>query len=139
MRFFISLTIAHVVMAMLPTTQQRSTAGQPSDVERLAQTCLNRARSSYDFAWIHCQPFDLGKSDPEQVYRWSRRWMEAELLTVHSTTERIAATKSHLDRMKRLEAEVAGDGTRSTISVDIPATQFYCAEAELWLAEIKMK
>jgi hypothetical protein len=140
MRFIISLTIVLVVMVMLPTTQQNSTADQPSDVDQLGKIRLDRARTCYDLVWDAFQPYEPGKSESENVYRWSRRWMESELPTVHTRTERIAAAQSHLDRMKRLEAEVIGDGTRSLIRpAELSATQYYCAEAEIWLAEIKMK
>lgn len=132
MRFFILLTVAIIASAFAPIKQTLSNADRHTDVDQLAKVRLYRARNCYDAVWDDFQPFQIGKSDPEKVYRWSRRWMEAELSTVQSKTDRIAATQSHLERMKSLELKVRGDGARSTIPVyELPATQYYCAEAEI--------
>ena len=77
----------------------------------------------------------------ENVYRWSRRWMESARAVANTKAERLAALQGHFERMKNLEGEVQDyAATRSTIPVgQLAATRFFRAEAELWLAEEKAK
>jgi hypothetical protein len=97
------------------------------------------ARDVYQLAWNDFKPFDLSKGDGEKVYRWSRRWMEAERDLANTKAERAAVLQGHFDRMKKLEEEVQAYA-RSTIPLQqLAATKFYRAEAEGWLAEAKDK
>jgi hypothetical protein len=57
-----------------------------------------------------------GPSDPEKLYPWSHRWMEAEQDASEKKTDRVAAAEGHLDRMKKREALYQGScpGGKST-------------------------
>jgi hypothetical protein len=95
---------------------------------------MEAARDAYQFAWDEFKPFDLSKGEGEKVYRWSRRWMEAERDLASTKAARVAAFQGHFQRMKKLEEEVRGY-TGSTIPFQqLAATKFYRAEAEAWLA-----
>jgi hypothetical protein len=107
--------------------------------ERLAKERLSAARRAYEAAWAKFKPFDLSKGDGEDVYRWSHRWMESGRDTAISKAERVAALQAHFERMKELEQEVQMY-VRSTIPIQqLAATQFYRAEAELWLLKERAK
>jgi hypothetical protein len=102
-----------------------------------ARERLEAARNAYNESWQRFKPFTLAKGDGENVYRWSRRWMEAERDVATTRAERVAAVERHLERMKELEQEVHNYGRiHSTIPIlEMAATTFYRAEAKTWLAE----
>jgi phosphoserine phosphatase len=109
------------------------------DTRELTKERMEAARDAYQFAWDEFKPFDLSKGDGEKVYRWSRRWMEAECDLATTKAERVAALQGHFERTKKLEEEVQAY-TGSTIPFQqLAATKFYRAEAETWLAEAKDK
>jgi hypothetical protein len=119
-------------------------AAEPTDqktvrTQKLAEERLIAARTSYKAVWAKFKPFDLSKGDGEDVYRWSRRWMEAERGTARSKARRLAALEAHFERMKKLEQQVQMYA-RGTIPIQqLAATQFYRAEAELWLLAERAK
>ena len=108
-------------------------------ISQSSKECLAAARNVYELAWHEFKPFDLTKGDGEDVYRWSRRWMEWERDLAATKAERVAAAEKHLDRMKALETEIRNYGAiHSTIPMkQMQAAAFYRAEAELWLAKEK--
>jgi hypothetical protein len=109
------------------------------ETKKLAKKRVDSARNAYEPAWAEFKPFDLSKGDGENVYCWSRRWMESERDIATTKAERVAALQGHFERMKKLEEEVNGY-SRGTIPVQqLAATRFYRAEAEGWLAEEKAK
>jgi hypothetical protein len=115
------------------------TGDKTDRTHKLAKERGRAARNAYEAVWAKFKPFDLSKGDGEDVYRWSRRWMEAERQMAKSQTERVAALQGHFKRMKKLEQEVQMYA-RGTIPVQqLAATQFYRAEAELWLVAEKAK
>jgi len=79
--------------------------------------------------------FDCGMSgDPEPLYVWSRRWLEAELREANATQSKAAYT-AHRDRMKVLNEKIdsrARAGTRGGSSENVAAAEYYLAEAEEW-------
>jgi hypothetical protein len=119
-----------VLLAVRPAepTQVKTVSTQKLTEER-----LSGARSAYEAVWAKFKPFDLSKGDGEDVYRWSRRWMEVEREMATSKATRVAALQGHFERMKKLEQEVQ-EYARGTIPLQqLVATQFYRAEAGLWL------
>jgi hypothetical protein len=101
--------------------------------QKLAEERLNAAQNAYDAVWAKFKPFDLAKGDGEDVYRWSRRWMEAEREMAKSKAERLTALQGHFERMKKLEQEVQMYARGTIPFQQLAATQFYRAEAALWL------
>lgn len=107
-----------------------ATGEKALDSEDLAKERMEAARRAYQFAWDEFKPFDLSKGDEEKVYRWSRRWMEAERDLASTKAERMAALQGHIDRMKKLEVEVSTINGSTIPFQHITATNFYRAEAE---------
>jgi hypothetical protein len=71
---------------------------------------------------------------PEDVYRWSRRWMEA----AQELGEGKAAAEAHLERMRELKRLVKAllEGGLAT-ALEAAAADYYVAEAEGWVAQRK--
>jgi hypothetical protein len=110
-----------------------------ADTRALTKEQLSAARAAYELAWEEFKPFDLSKGDGEKVYRWSRRWMEAERGLATTRAGRVAAYRGHFGRMKKLEEQVQAYA-RGTIPIQqLAATQFYRAQAQAWLAEQKAR
>ncbi len=70
--------------------------------------------------------------DVEVLYRWSRRWMDGELVASKTKEDRIAAAAAHLTRMKHLERAAA---ELVKLGADFPASSeaaaaYYRLEAE---------
>jgi hypothetical protein len=118
-----------------------ATGGGAAGKQEPTKERLEAARHAYNESWRRFKPFDLSKGDGENVYRWSRRWMEAERAVATTQAQRAAAVERHLERMKKLEREVHDYGLiHSTIPVlGMAATTFYRAEAETWLSEENAK
>ncbi len=77
----------------------------------------------------------LLKSNPEEVYTWSVRWLRAQQGLSNKKEDHIAALKDHLKRMKELQQRVTKLHEGGLISaIGPPAAAWYVAEAELWLA-----
>jgi hypothetical protein len=109
------------------------------DTRQLTKERMGAARDAYQLAWNEFRPFDLSKGDGEKVYRWSRRWMEAERELANTKAERAAALQAHFERMKKLEEEVQAYARGTIPFQQLAATRFYRAEAEGWLGEAKSK
>ncbi len=71
---------------------------------------------------------DMGAGTAEEVYRWSRRWLEAT-----KGAEGAAATDAHLARMEALQIKVGGlvASGMAPASADV-ACRYYVAEARVW-------
>jgi hypothetical protein len=85
------------------------------------------------------QPFKVSDNS-EFLYRWSRRWLEAELAVDKAKNKQLAAYVAHLDRMKGLETRRqneldAGQAGKFEVAVAV----FFRIEAEQWLSEAKAR
>lgn len=118
---------------LLDIRATESTGKKTERTQKLVEERSRAARHAYEAVWAKFQPFDLSKGDGEDVYRWSRRWMEAERERATSAAERVAAARGHFERMKKLEQEVQGYARGTIPFQQLACTQFYRAEAELWL------
>ncbi|NUP09735.1 MAG: hypothetical protein HOW73_27125 [Polyangiaceae bacterium] len=68
--------------------------------------------------------FRAGRATAEDVYLWSKRWLEAE------RTSNAAAAKDHLARMKALEATVKANlQTGTSTKTDAFRCAYYVVEA----------
>jgi hypothetical protein len=110
-------------------------AAQGDPLKQKAEAVLDAARRTFAVQLVE---YEAKKSHPEHVYRWSRRWMDAQRALSETRAERAAAIEDHLTRMEQLlkvterQYEV---GTASAAA--FRAFQFYVAEAQLWLAQTK--
>ncbi len=96
----------------------------------------NAAQRAYEAALLQSQ---TGQANQEQVYRWSCRWLRAQLHSAKTTPERKKAFQNHLQRMKQLEEQ----GKKSVQAGLAPtsvhfALEFYCLEAAAWLQNMSM-
>ena len=78
----------------------------------------------------------LEGSSGEELYTWSRRWLDAELDLAANKDERVAAHQRQLDRMKDWEKQAeamaaAGQGRQS----DASAAAYYRTQVELLLTQ----
>jgi site-specific recombinase XerD len=102
----------------------------------LAKAKVAAARKTYEVIWKNNReglvPF------AELAYRWSKRWLEAELELGDKKEEQIAAHQAHKERMREL-ARVTRDRYRNRVNTieETTATEFYIAEAEIWLEQAK--
>jgi outer membrane protein TolC len=118
------------------TPSGRSPAAGKAPTDSL-QAQLDAAREAYRLAQVYYRD---GRGDVETVYRWSRRWLEAEQAGGGGKDQNLAALKGHLERMKELQKQAeARWRTGLVTSLDTTATKFYLAEAEDWLAQAKEK
>jgi hypothetical protein len=74
----------------------------------------------------------------ELLYRWSCRLLEAERELNDARDAQAAAYQAHLARMKDLERITKDRWRERYIPIEeMSASQFYRAEAEIWLARAK--
>lgn len=128
-------------------------AADPAEEPRLAEdvTALRKmrvelARKGYDLAVPSLRETRrienvlslVGK--PEEIYRWSVRWLQAQREMSRKNADPVDALQAHLRRMIELEQEV---GKLTAVGVYPKHTQldaeWYRLEAQLWLAEEKAK
>jgi hypothetical protein len=112
---------------------------EPAAVDATSgKALLEAARAAYE-GYIKRRQNDVSQpSNPEYLYRWSRRWMEAELALGKDKTTRSSAYTAHLERMRKLE-EFQEKRVQAGLAskFELPAVKFYRIEAEEWLAEAK--
>ena len=74
----------------------------------------------------------------EFLYRWSRRWLEAELAIDSAKNKQIAAYAAHLERMKGLETKRQNELKEGqAVKFEVAVPEFFRIEAEQWLTEAK--
>lgn len=100
----------------------------------LKKALVETAKTTYEQNLAHMK--GLEANSPEDLYVWSRRWLDAEVDLAANKDERVAAHQRHLDRMKDLEKilknfATTGQGRQS----DATAGTYYRTQAELWLMQ----
>lgn len=105
---------------------------EAKDTSALKKALVEAAQTTYkqDLARMK----GLQGSSPEDLYVWSRRWLDAEMDLAANKDEKVASHHRHLDRMKEVEKmakamAVTGQGRQS----DATAATYYRTQAELWL------
>jgi outer membrane protein TolC len=111
-------------------------AADSDTTKKKAKAMLEVARTTFE---LKMRAIQKGEArDMDQMYPWSRRWLDAERAASRSKADRITALESHLARMKQIydvaqQLQKAGELGRA----DVVAFQFYIAEAELWISQAK--
>ena len=124
-------------LVLLLAAAAASAPPPPASTEPVVPVTLSRARvdaarktyavlaSDYRLGWL---PWS------EPVYRWSRRWLDAERDLASRDEERLAAVKAHLQRMRDLDRITQARFRRQDTTVDeSTAAQYFRLEAEVWL------
>lgn len=131
----IALSIMHFGIPIGP-------AGADTKTRANAKARMEAARKTYQLRWDKWKVAEPGSNDPEGLYRWSRRWLEAQLETIDNKADKLAAYSAHVERMRHLEkfvSEIFKIGGRDVYQADVTATEFYRLEAENWLAQAEGK
>jgi hypothetical protein len=101
----------------------------------LAEAKFTAARKAYEAHW---KALPTGLSDPEKVYLWSRRVLEAQRALSPKKADRVAAAEAHLERMRDLQkATVQRYKAGRNSFAEVAGTDFYLAEAQSGLAQAK--
>jgi hypothetical protein len=104
----------------------------------LAKAKRDAARTTYEVVWRNNRegfiPF------AEVAYRWSRRWLEAELELSAKKPELVAAYQAHWERMRDL-SRITHDRYQNRVNTvdEVSASDFYRFEAQIWLEQAKKK
>jgi hypothetical protein len=135
-----SLIIAGVVSGLVMATLLRAAPeAAPAKVTgKLAKAKAEAARKTYEVFW---KDYKEGLVPVvEVVYRWSKRWLHAELELTDKKADQLAAYQAHGNRIREL-ARVARDRyrVRTNTIEEVTSTEFYGAEAEAWIEEAKNK
>jgi hypothetical protein len=110
-------------------------ATEPNGLTALAEARHHAAVKQYDVTWSYYQQ---ARIDSYQVYVWSRLVLDSHREITDKPTDRVAALEEHLSRMKKLEALIKKVRRLGfTNSYDVGAAEYYCLEAEHWLAREK--
>jgi hypothetical protein len=104
----------------------------PPKVPGLMKNKLEAAQKAFKQAWD-----GLGSDiDIEVAYQWSCRWLDAERALKDKTEERIAALKAHLLRVREIEQVTKRQHEQGlTTLFRVRASEYYVAEAEVWVAQ----
>lgn len=110
----------------------------PKVSAELAKAKVEAAKRTYDYS---VRDNKEGRFlSVEMVYRWSRRWLEAEREYNNKPAARVAAYRDHLERMRDLEKITRERFRARFIQIEeVTATEFYKVEAQIWLAEAEPK
>ncbi len=76
---------------------------------------------------------------PEDVYRWSTRWLQAERDVSSNATGHLTALEAHLRRMTDLEKNVESLSSEISPEATKLEVQWYVLEARLFLEQAKPK
>jgi hypothetical protein len=111
-------------------------AALPKVPPELVKAKVEAARKTYQVIWKNNKeglvPF------AELAYRWSKRWLEAEVELSDKKEDQVAFYQAHKDRMRDL-ARITRERYRNRVNTieEATATEFYIAEAEVWLEQAK--
>jgi RNA polymerase sigma factor (sigma-70 family) len=118
-----------------PPEVVKPAAPAPDTRPALLKEKVSIAESGFRVVW---ERYTAGKSIEEEVYNWSKRWLDAEREASTTKAGQIAALEAHLGRIQELEKliKLKHEVGRATV-VDMTLAQFARVEAELWLAEAR--
>src|SRR5205807_1229122 len=99
---------------------------------------VEAAHKTFDVVWKNNReglvPF------AEVVYRWSKRWLKAELELSDKKADQAAAYQAHLERMREL-TRITHERFRNRLNTieEVSATEYYIAEANIWMEQARNK
>jgi len=125
--------VALGLLLISPWVSSFQSAAPPARVaENMAKAKRDAARTTYEVIWKNNREGFIPIA--EIAYRWSRRWLEAELELASKKSDKIAAYQNHLDRMRELY-RITHERYRNRVNTieEVSASDFYQLEARLWL------
>jgi beta-lactamase regulating signal transducer with metallopeptidase domain len=102
---------------------------------KAAKAMLEAAAKTYEAT---AAGYDAGTAPGQDVYVWSRRWLDAERSLAKNNRDQLAALTAHWERMRALYRRVEAlyrHGSKGGELEKYFALRFYVAEAELFLAD----
>ena len=124
-----------LLLGVLPWAPVRAGGPDPANLPELARQRRDAAQQTYVTLFTKYQE---GSASEELLYRWSRRWLEAERAVDKRPEGRVAAFRGHWERMRQLEKTVQKLRRSRSITMDrVSAAEYYRVEAAMWLAEAK--
>ena len=115
----------------------KSTTGADPEPSAEPQTALEKAAEQAYFA--HVIAFENDYANIDDVYRWSRRWTEAEL---RANRDRQKSAFDHLQRMQRFYLRAVAlrkAGAKGGSTETVNATTYYVEEAKLDVLQTQLK
>jgi hypothetical protein len=138
-----ALTVAKLLLGFGVLTFATLRAAEPSvanDKAANAKARVAAAQKVYQGILDRAKIDPHAGLDPERLYQWSRRWMEAEFDLSDKQEDRIAVAEAHLERMKKTEAHLKELFEKKLVSpVEAAAQTFFRLEAEQRLVQVKGK
>jgi hypothetical protein len=134
------LTALILVLAATPVALPGLARAGEGEAAANAKARLEAARKVYEG---YLDRYKRGEPQPlnaELLYRWSRRWLEAQQELATKKEGKVAAAEAHLTRMRGLEKYLRSahkSGVAATF--DVAGAEFYRLEAERWVAQGKGK
>jgi hypothetical protein len=123
-------------VALAPAPQDPPPPAQaPAAPVSLADFRVQAGVKVFDMAWLYLSENRIGI---DEVYRWSRRLLEAQRESNAEKANQVTACEAHLERMKRLEFKVVRTrriGFSNTL--ELVEVDYYRKEAEFWLGMAK--
>jgi hypothetical protein len=111
------------IIAVLACASPFCIAANEGDEAKPDLKLVKAAKATFEATQAH---FEVGRANVEDLYRWSKRWLESE----RSSS---AARKDHAKRMRNLHETVVARqrvGGQGGEAASFHATEFYLAEAE---------
>ena len=130
-----TLGLISVLFSLTPL--ERAFSDKPAPVtEKLSRAKRDAARATYEVIWRNNRegfvPF------AEVAYRWSKRWLKAELELSPKKPDQISAYQAHLERMRDLSRITHARYQNRVNTIDeASASDFYRLEAQVWLEQAK--
>jgi hypothetical protein len=132
--------MAGLVLGLVAATLLRAApeAAPPKAPEELLKAKVEAARRTYEVVWKNNREGFVPVV--ELCYRWSRRWLEAELELHEKKADQEMAYQAHAERMREL-ARITRDRFRNRVNTveEVTAIDFYTAEARVWLEQARIK
>jgi hypothetical protein len=124
------LTLGGDATAAGKGAKETTTKKGPTELEK---ALVEVAREGYT---AYLEEVEVGKIIPsEEMFRWSRRWLDAQRTLSDKKADQVAAFKAHCDRMKEMEKRLKGFFDAGKIGVkDYKAGQYRYVQAQIWLA-----
>jgi hypothetical protein len=103
----------------------------------LADLRKEKLRAAEDVYAIRLERHKAGTDDrTEDLYEWSKRWLESEKEVNPGRDAALKAVRAHLERMKELETltgERMRAGIKNITTANVKAATYARKEAEIWL------
>jgi hypothetical protein len=129
-----------IVLGLIVATLVRAApqAAPPKVSEKLLRGRVAAARQTFESVWRNNKEGLVPYA--EVAYRWSKRWLRAELELSAQKADQVAAYQGHKDRMREL-TRITRERFRSRVNTteEASAVDFYGTEAEIWLEQARNK